>query len=83
MKLTLKAGAQVMLLINKDIDNQLINGSRGVVTRFDKYSGLPFVKFTNGQTVKIDNEIYVELKQSRVGCKSLKSQVDCIVKNVP
>jgi len=39
-------GAQVMLLINLDIENGLVNGSRGVVIGFDQY-GLPYVQFKN------------------------------------
>lgn len=50
--LTLALGAQVMLLYNKDITKQLVNGSRGIVTGFieDK----PIVNFTNGIKSVID-----------------------------
>ena len=51
-KLTLALGAQVMLLFNKDINCQLVNGSRGVVIDF--VEKIPLVKFTNGLTVLID-----------------------------
>ncbi len=45
---TLCEGAQVMLLFNMDIDSELVNGSRGVVTGFTKEDSLPIVKFLNG-----------------------------------
>uniref|UniRef100_A0A182JU50 ATP-dependent DNA helicase PIF1 n=1 Tax=Anopheles christyi TaxID=43041 RepID=A0A182JU50_9DIPT len=42
-KLTLKIGAQVMLLKNYNISEGLVNGARGVVINF--VQGLPLVKF--------------------------------------
>lgn len=63
--ITLTIGAQVMLLINKDQESQLVNGSRGVVIEF--IDDFPVVKFMNGLEVQInyhgfniteDNEIY-------------------------
>ena len=45
--LTLCIGAQVMLLINKDQEAGLVNGSRGVVTAFSD-GGLPIVQFKGG-----------------------------------
>lgn len=46
-ELTLCIGAQVMLLINKDQEAGLVNGSRGVVTAFSD-GGLPIVQFKSG-----------------------------------
>lgn len=50
-------GAQVMLIHNKDQDLELVNGSRGVITRFtagaDGKEQLPVVKFKNGTELPI------------------------------
>jgi ATP-dependent DNA helicase PIF1 len=46
-EVTLCIGAQVMLLINKDQEAGLVNGSRGVVTAFSD-GGLPIVQFKGG-----------------------------------
>uniref|UniRef100_A0A336MPL2 ATP-dependent DNA helicase PIF1 n=2 Tax=Culicoides sonorensis TaxID=179676 RepID=A0A336MPL2_CULSO len=46
-KLTLKIGAQVMLLKNINISEGLVNGARGVVTKY--VDGLPLVKFKNNR----------------------------------
>ena len=43
--LSLKVGAQVMLVHNMNPDLGLVNGSRGVVTGFDAIDGVPRVKF--------------------------------------
>lgn len=45
--ITLAIGAQVMLLVNKDQESQLVNGSRGVVTGFTS-KFIPIIKFTCG-----------------------------------
>lgn len=52
----LKVGAQVMLTRNKDLQRNLVNGSRGVVERFVKGPDgipIPVVKFDSGLVTKI------------------------------
>lgn len=51
-QLQLCVGAQVMLLHNLDIDNGLVNGSRGIIVDF--VEDLPIVKFLNGTQTFID-----------------------------
>lgn len=46
-KLTLKIGAQVMLLKNININSGLVNGARGVVLKFD--DEIPVVQFCSGE----------------------------------
>lgn len=50
--LKLCVGAQVMLLYNRDIENHLVNGSRGVVIDF--VEDFPMVRFLNGMEIIID-----------------------------
>lgn len=51
-KLTLAENAQVMLLANLDVEDGLVNGSRGVVTGF--VEDIPVVRFMNGREKLID-----------------------------
>lgn len=56
-KLELKEGAQVMLTRNLNVAVGLVNGARGVVTKFasDK-DGMPFVKFSEGSELLMKRE---------------------------
>jgi len=51
--LELCLGAQVMLLINKDIEAGLVNGSRGVIVNF-RTDKVPIVQFLHGDPVAIE-----------------------------
>lgn len=54
--LELCVGAQVMLLVNRDLKSGLANGSRGVVIGFE--NDLPVVRFVNGLEVPIDRNTW-------------------------
>ena len=64
--LVLKKGAQVMCVVNLDVDGSsasICNGSQGVVEDFDSVTGYPIVKFSNGITRLMsphswDSELY-------------------------
>jgi ATP-dependent DNA helicase PIF1 len=68
--LRLCVGAQVMLLCNKDLDNGMANGSRGIVTEF--VGSRPKVRFLNGNEavigfyewkIKVDNTEMISVVQ--------------------
>ena len=50
----LSVGSQVMLLYNMDVDRKIVNGSRGVITKFDSTNGYPIVKFLDGKEYLIE-----------------------------
>jgi len=51
--LELCKGCQVMLLVNKDIEKGLVNGSRGVITGF-RGDGIPIVQFLQGEPIPVE-----------------------------
>jgi ATP-dependent DNA helicase PIF1 len=59
-ELTLRKGAQVMLLTNKFMEHGLVNGSRGIIESFSEgLANYPYVKFINGETLLIDPHTWV------------------------
>ena len=69
--LTLRKGAQVMLLTNKYSEQGLVNGSRGIIEGFDALTRDPLVKFVNGKVLSIsqntwESEDIVGLKRSQI-----------------
>lgn len=55
-ELTLKIGAQVMMLKNTYQKDGVINGSLGVIRDFSKKKGYPVVEFSNGEVITIGQE---------------------------
>lgn len=67
-KLMLKVGAQVILLANYNLSMGLANGSRGVVTGFEKADGeneFPVVRFKTVETIVVPWMWKTDLKQEQ------------------
>lgn len=67
-QLTLKVGAQVILLRNLDVSEGLCNGSRGIIVRFTKNLRLPEVRFAGGRVRVITPEVWTVKMGDRVVC---------------
>ena len=65
--LQLKVGAQVVLVWN--LSDRLVNGSRGVVTGFSGASGLPVVRFNNGEVREIEPTTWTRSKEGHKGSR--------------
>jgi ATP-dependent DNA helicase PIF1 len=72
--LELCVGAQVMLLVNKDIEAGLVNGSRGVIIDFNP-DGLPIVQFLRGDPTLISLNDYESNECPHVTRKQLPLRV--------
>jgi ATP-dependent DNA helicase PIF1 len=65
--LTLKIGAQVMLLTNLDQERGLVNGSRGVILHFSA-TGLPVVRFRSiSEPIVVDRATWMLPDNDQVG----------------
>ncbi len=57
-EIVLKIGAQVMLVKNLDVNNGLVNGSRGIVVGFTDGQKYPIVKFYSGKEIPIKLDVW-------------------------
>jgi ATP-dependent DNA helicase PIF1 len=73
--LELRLGAQVMLIINLDMDAGLVNGSRGVITGFEPVRGFPYVKFKKGGPRLIEPFIWWSHEFPHIGQQQIPLRV--------
>ena len=80
-QLTLAENAQVMLLANLDVVDGLVNGSRGVITKF--VDDIPMVRFMNGREMLIDYHAWdieeIDIKVATIYQIPLKLAYACTV----
>jgi len=71
--LTLKIGAQVMCIVNKDLESStpICNGSQGIIEKIDELDGLPIVRFNNGVVMKVAPHIWISEKIPTVAVKQI------------
>jgi ATP-dependent DNA helicase PIF1 len=65
IELKLKVGSQVMLLVNLSVEDELANGSRGVILNFDDETGWPVVRFANDHTELIKPFVWTQVSPDK------------------
>jgi ATP-dependent DNA helicase PIF1 len=68
--LQLKKGAQVMCIANIDLDNDICNGSQGIIIDFNP-QGYPIVKFNNSITKTIGYHKWQSEKIKKIGVRQI------------
>jgi ATP-dependent DNA helicase PIF1 len=63
-KIELKVGSQVMLTVNKNVEEGLVNGSRGVITSLE--SDIIYVKFMSGNTICFERHEFMFEEDGKV-----------------
>ena len=64
--LFLKVGSQVMLNVNIDVEDGLVNGSRGVITKYDEDASLIYVKFLDNRELSFTRYDYAYEEDGKV-----------------
>ncbi len=78
--LTLKLGAQVMMLKNTYAKEGVMNGSIGVIRSFDNKKGYPVVEFTNGSLITISPEEWCVEKFNE---NTAQLEVEAVMRQIP
>lgn len=73
--LELRIGAQVMLMVNSDLDGGLVNGSRGIVVDFDKVRKFPIVKFKKGEPRIIEPYVWYSHEMPHIGRQQIPLRI--------